>query len=106
MIKLSDRLNIELKEVISLRREIKAIRVNTSINATTENIYRVLLANDEEQSINLVKARIEAGVSYFYINQRNEAINLEMSCPIYKEHSIRSNNYDGVYDSIMDLPHF
>ena len=95
-----------MKEVITMRREIIAIRVNTSVNATTENIYRILLANQEEQPINLVKARLEAGVSYFYLNQRNEAISLEMSCPIYKEHSIRSNNYDGVYDSIMDLPRF
>lgn len=97
---------MQMKEVIAMRREIIAIRVNTSVNATTENIYRVLLANNEEQPINLVKARIEAGVSYFYLNQNKESINLEISCPIYKEHSIRSNNYDGVRDTLMDLPHF
>ena len=87
-------------------REIVEIRVNRSINATTEDIYRVKLANSEEQPIDLVQARMGIGVNYFYLNKHKEAVMLELAIPLYKSDYIRSTNFDGVYDELLNLPRF
>lgn len=92
--------------MILIYREIVKIRVNKSANATTENIYRVKLTNNEEQPISVVKARMGAGVSYYYRNKENNIVNLTMTYPIYKQPFLCSVKFEGEHDPLLDLPHF
>lgn len=87
-------------------KQITHIRVKNSDWLNTESILEVKLASAETRPIKTVIQLLDIGKKYYYLSSENSMIYIEAVFPIYKGAYIRSCDYDGVYDNLMNLPHF
>ncbi|WP_314066195.1 DUF3892 domain-containing protein [uncultured Vagococcus sp.] len=86
--------------------QITHIRIKNSESFGSENIIEVLLASGEKRSIKTIISYLSLGEKHYYVNVQQQIVYVEAVHPLYKSSYIRSCDFAGVIDNLMNLPRF
>lgn len=86
--------------------QITHIRIKNAEKFETESIIDVLLASGEMRSITTLINYLSIGEKYYYFSSSQRVTYVEAVHPLYKNAYIRSSDFDGVWDNLMNLPRF
>lgn len=86
--------------------QITHIKLKNNHLLTTENIAEVKLMSGETRSIRLLIDCLEMGEKYYYYNQKNQVVYIEVVHLLYKDPYIQSSNAGVNGDQLLELPRF